>query len=382
MTMAPSSSWMAQRQAHFKYGTTHSCLPHQRAVLPKVQLSTLQATINSTSKMWILDGAFAEELVRVHGKAITNTPLWSASCITTDPSAIQTVHASYLAAGADIFLTSTYQAAPGNLSATYKIDRAAAESILRQGVQLALDVRDKSAVPGKQVALSLGSFGATLADGSEFTGAFAKTTTRAELAAFHADRLRAFGAEILGKVDWLAFETVPTLVEVHAILDALRDARAEGLPVAPAWISVSARNDAETGAGDAIETVARAIADAKFGTVSSLPPFNGKPFPSVILGINCTPPEYLTGLLRKIHAAQPNVPVVVYPNIGEEWDGAKRCWIEGSGWTDDEYARIAKEEWTPLGVVGVGGCCRTTPSTIRALRRAFGGEASDKAAAS
>ncbi|KAI9179566.1 AdoMet-homocysteine methyltransferase [Blastocladiella emersonii ATCC 22665] len=318
--------------------------------------------------MLILDGAFGEELRRAHGlENIAADPLWGAGCIETHPATIQAVHTSYLAAGADVILTGTYQAAQDNLAQHLHLAPDAAAALMRRGIQHAVDARDAyvAAHPSSrkppQIALSLGSYGAILADGSEFTGAFlANGADRATLADFHLRRLRAYSAEGLAKVDWLAFETLPTRVELGAVLDAVTVLRAEVPSLPRIWVSVTCRDGATTGAGDAIEDVARDVLASP---------------EDLVLGINCTPPEYVTSLLTRVHAtaeaAGRALPTVVYPNRGEKWDTTTRTWVEGSGLSDAAFAELARREWAPLGLIGVGGCCRTTPGTVAALRATF-----------
>ena len=72
--------------------------------------------------------------------------------------------------------------------------------------------------------------------------------------------------------------------------------------------------------------------------------------------------------------------IVFYPNSGEKWDGEK--WVEGTGCTcPDEFADTIfscisqiytlcrqHDDNTKMIPIIVGGCCRTTPETIRAIR--------------
>ena len=68
----------------------------------------------------------------------------------------------------------------------------------------------------------------------------------------------------------------------------------------------------------------------------------------------------------------PLLPFIVYANKGEQYDPDQKEWIAGTAASDQEYVEHAKR-W--VGVEGggrvkiVGGCCRTTPSTITALRQ-------------
>ncbi|KAF3619451.1 Homocysteine S-methyltransferase 2 [Capsicum annuum] len=131
----------------------------------------------------VIDGGFATELER-HG-ADLNDPLWSAKCLFTDPHLVRAVHLDYLEAGADIILSSSYQATIQGFKAKgYSVEES--ESLLKRSVEIACEARDvyynrcresssDHSTDGKilkqrpiLVAASVGSYGAYLADGSEY----------------------------------------------------------------------------------------------------------------------------------------------------------------------------------------------------------------------
>jgi S-methylmethionine-dependent homocysteine/selenocysteine methylase len=79
------------------------------------------------------------------------------------------------------------------------------------------------------------------------------------------------------------------------------------------------------------------------------------------IGINCTKPEHVGGLVARIRAAEPDLPIVVYPNAGRVWDGAASVWL-GDG--TDLLPRPAVTGWFASGVSLVGGCCGLGPAAI------------------
>jgi len=87
----------------------------------------------------------------------------------------------------------------------------------------------------------------------------------------------------------------------------------------------------------------------------------------VAVGFTCVAPALVDHLLA---AAAPvtDKPLVVYPNSGEQWDGERRHWIPGAGPFD---LGAAAPRWLERGARLIGGCCRTTPETIRAIRTAL-----------
>ena len=82
------------------------------------------------------------------------------------------------------------------------------------------------------------------------------------------------------------------------------------------------------------------------------------------VGVNCTAPQHIESLVE-IAALRTAKPIVVYPNSGECYDAAAMCWHGGAAATT--LAKHARE-WHRLGARLIGGCCRTTPAEIRALR--------------
>merc|ERR1712129_232107 len=90
------------------------------------------------------------------------------------------------------------------------------------------------------------------------------------------------------------------------------------------------------------------------------------------IGFNCTHPIYIDGLLRlaKQCMAKNNIEfiLIVYANSGEEWDAVNKKWNENTTMTDEQYAEYAVN-WYKSGANIIGGCCRTTPDTIKTLKQ-------------
>jgi len=83
------------------------------------------------------------------------------------------------------------------------------------------------------IAGSVGSYGATLHDGSEYTGSFINSISREDLKEFHRDRIEAL---LDAGVDLLAMETIPVLGEALVLLDLISE-----YPHAKAWLSFQCR---------------------------------------------------------------------------------------------------------------------------------------------
>jgi len=295
----------------------------------------------------ILDGGLATEL-EARGHRLDDE-LWSARLIVDDPEAIRRMHLDYLEAGADCVTSASYQASLQGFRRR-GMTEAAAIGMLRRAVELALEARDSfwgepRNPPGRVrplVAASVGPYGAFLADGSEYTGAY--DLDEEGLFAFHHRRF-----EILAGAgaDLLACETIPSLPEARALARLL-----EAFPTTWAWMSFSCRDGARISDGSDFAEVVAGL----------------DPIPNLVaVGVNCTAPEHLAELIGRARAAT-NKPIVVYPNSGERWDAGARRWLPAAEpfvWTS------AVRGWVRRGARLVGGCCRVGPASIASIRRSL-----------
>lgn len=290
---------------------------------------------------WPLDGGLASEL-ESRGHDLSDD-LWSARLLRDDPAAIRAVHAAYFAAGARVAISASYQASRRGFAGV-GLDARAADRLLVRSVELAREARDAAlgaGTPGPLlVAASVGPYGAVLADGAEYRGRYG--VPHADLVAFHRERLDVLAG---AGPDLLAVETIPDAAEVAALVEVLADH-----PGLPAWVSLSCASALRTWAGDRVEDAARIAAAAP--TVRAV-------------GVNCTAPAHVAGLLRRIRAAT-GVALVAYPNAGRVWDGAARCWTgEGAA----ELPTSAVRDWVGAGAMLVGGCCGLGPTAVAGLER-------------
>ncbi|NIH83251.1 homocysteine S-methyltransferase [Amycolatopsis granulosa] len=282
----------------------------------------------------VLDGGLATEL-EARGHDLSDA-LWSARLLADDPDAIVAAHRAFFRAGARVATTASYQASVAGF-AEAGIARDEAVRLLGLSVELAREARVRG---DELVAASIGPYGATLADGSEYRGRYGLSV--GELAAFHRPR-----AEILAAAgpDLLACETVPDVDEAEAMLLAI-----EGLGV-PAWLSYTIIGES-TRAGQPL-TEAFAVARGNDQIVA--------------VGVNCCDPRDVA-VAAEIAGAASGKPVIVYPNSGESWDSRGRRWTGGS-----RFAPELVRDWLAAGAGYVGGCCRVGPAEIAALTAVVSG---------
>lgn len=291
----------------------------------------------------VVDGGLSTQLTALGQD--TSGLLWTGRVLLENPSAVTRAHADYVEAGADVVITASYQLSRwGFEQAGLTADEA--EEALRASTRAA---REAVAGTGVRVAASVGPYGAVLHDGSEYRGRYGRT--HAELVSFHRERLDVLATT---EPDLLAVETIPDVVEAIALLEVLADH-----PDLGAWMTFSAADDRTTCAGQPIE---EAVAVA----VSS---------PSVIgVGINCTDPAHVPGLVARMRAAT-DLPIVVYPNLGGEWHADDGLW-HGVDGPLSGFPAADVDAWRAAGATAIGGCCGTDARAISAVAQQLAASAS------
>lgn len=286
----------------------------------------------------VLDGGLSTQLT-AQGADISGS-LWTGRALLERPEQVRDAHAAFVAAGADVVITASYQLSRSGFERV-GLTAADADQALTVGTRIAREA--VASVPGAPtlVAASVGPFGATLHDGSEYRGRYG--VSREELARFHRERLAVLVAT---EPDLLAVETIPDVDEAMALADALAD-----IPDVPAWLSFSAVDGGHTCAGQPIEDAVAVAAS----------------IPSVVaVGINCTDPRFVAELVARMRAVG-DLPVVVYPNAGGAWDAATERWTGAYAEPDVAFPDAVVGTWRSAGAVAVGGCCGTDARTVAAL---------------
>jgi homocysteine S-methyltransferase len=294
----------------------------------------------------ILDGALATELER-RGHDL-NHALWSARLLFEEPEAIREVHLAYLRAGVDCIGSAGYQGSPAGFRKAGMSEEKARELYL-DSIRIAVRAREdfalESGSPPALVAASIGPYGAFLADGSEYRGEY--SVSEDELERFHREQVELIQLAVDegSAPDLIAFETIPSLDEAMLLARIL-----ESMPVLPAWISFSCADEASTCEGQPIEDCGRALEGCAA---------------VVAIGINCTAPGHMPGLLEKLAGAS-SKPILAYPNSGECYDARTRSWSGQNVFGEPEEAAA---RWVAAGASLIGGCCRTTPEDMGRLVR-------------
>jgi homocysteine S-methyltransferase len=274
----------------------------------------------------LIDGGTGTELRR-RGMTL-DVAIWSALASLRHYELLRTIHADYIAAGADIVTTNTFATTRFVLDAAGRGAQFAA--INARAVAAAREARDAS---GRDIAIA---------------GSISCLPPRFDPHAYPDERTEAAGylelAETLAEagVDLLMLEMMQETR--HAPL-ACAAARAVGLPY---WLGVSCR----VGAGDALVGFDYPFVPLAACLDALLP------FAPAAVAVMHSPLPAVVPALAAIRTRWQG-PLGAYPEIGDGGNAAAMSLVELAG-----HAR----GWLAAGAAIVGGCCGTTPEHIRALR--------------
>jgi 5-methyltetrahydrofolate--homocysteine methyltransferase len=245
---------------------------------------------------------------------------------------VQSVHRSYLVAGADLLTTNTFPGTTLALAA-HGLEGRAAE-LNRAGARLAREVAGERAF----VLGDIGPFGGLLEPYGDTTPDVARHAFRAQAAAL-----------LEGGADAILVETMSDPAEAALAIEA---ARVEGAGYvlatftfqhAPGGFRTMMGSDVATALGAALEAGADAVG-ANCGTDLSLADY--------------------AQLAAELVASAQGRPVIVQPNAGSPVLERGRV-VYG---TSEAAFADAASRFLAAGVRIVGGCCGTTPAHIAAIR--------------
>jgi len=281
----------------------------------------------------VIDGGLSTAL-ELLGADISG-PLWTAQTVIEDPALLERAHRSFVEAGANIIATASYQCGTKQFE-SIGLSAKEARDALASTTTIA-----RRAVEGTSVAVaaSVGPFGASLANGSEYNGRYGVEWRVVE--DYHREKLAIL---VDSGADLIAIETIPLADEALLIAEIL-----EELGAPPAWFSFGFADETQTFGLDAVDKAVLSIAG-----YADL----------VAIGMNCTHPRYVDSLLASMSELVSGIPLIVYPNHGREWDAVARCWI------GDSMSISAVETvklWVDLGARLIGGCCGIGPEDIAHL---------------
>jgi homocysteine S-methyltransferase len=251
----------------------------------------------------------------------------------SDPESVREVHDDYVAAGARILTTNTWDANRVKLAAHEWADSL--ERINREGARLA---REAAAGEAVFVAGSLGPLGALVKP----YGSLQLTQVRE----IFEEQARAL---LEGGVDLILLETFGSLLEAAEAVRAVRGLSSAIPVVAEMTFLADGRTAFGEAASHALATLAMAGADA--------------------VGMNCTlGPQETHDIFAKLPSSI-SVPLAVMPNAGyPSVVHGRNVYL-----SSPDYLREYASAFVEAGAAIVGGCCGTTPEHVRAMARAVAG---------
>lgn len=247
-----------------------------------------------------------------------------------EPQTVQRIHQLYMAAGADVAITNTFQ--------------ASAPALERDDILPSMEEVNRAAVDNARAAQMpyvLGSIGAC---GLEWF----KEGTPEYRAAKDAYRNQAY-ALLRAGVDALLLETFTSIRDLQPALDGAADV-ADGMPVMVSF----AIDDAGNLLGDGLNIEGAVLYAEKHGAAS--------------VGVNCCSIAAATAALpRMLESAR--TPVTIRPNAGlpQEENGT---YIYSE--KPEAFAQ-ACAAWAKQGAKLVGSCCGATPATTAEMADALQG---------
>lgn len=250
-----------------------------------------------------------------------------------DPDLVTSIHAEYIAAGAEIVMTNTFGANRFRL-AEHGLGEQVAE-INQRGVELARAAAQGASRP-VWVAGDIGPLGVRLAP-------FGRVQPEEARAAFEEQ----IAGLLLGKPDLLLIETMTDLYEAREAVQA-----AKALSELSVLASMTFTRDDRTLLGDTPSKVATKLHEAG----------------ADIIGINCSGgPAQLLRILKQMKEAVPSAKFSVMPNAGWPEQAAGRILYPAG----PEYFGQYAQAFARAGASIVGGCCGSTPAHIAAMRTAL-----------
>jgi len=261
----------------------------------------------------------------------------------TQPEIVESIHAAYFEAGADLVETNTFNAQSISM-ADYGMAHLVKE-INRAGAELARNAADAASTPDRPrfVAGAIGPTNRTLSLSPDVNRPGYRATTFEELVSAYKEQAEAL---LEGGVDALLVETVFDTLNAKAALYAVEEAFAATGQTVPILVSGTI-TDASG------RTLSGQTTEAFLISLSHLPLLS--------IGLNCAlGAKDLRPYLQTLAAEAPFL-VSAYPNAG--LPNA----LGGYDETPEQMAD-AVEEYLQLGLVNIlGGCCGTTPEHIRAF---------------
>lgn len=335
---------------------------------------SLHDRILKESRPILLDGGTGAELEK-RGVDV-NHKLWSGIALINEPATLEKLHYDYYSSGSNAILTATYQLCDADLK-DIGLD---AESVYSKAIEVtkkakdAINKKDNGTKP-RYIIGSVGPYGASLADGSEYTGKYLPDVDEKLLAEFHYGRLKHL--LLSDDIDMIGFETFPNFIEIKAVLNQFKKIIEENeLINKSCYMSLSINDDINLVDGTLLSDIIKFLVDWKRENCTENIKLS-------CVGSNCCKLSESSKIVEKISGLlssenTDDLKIVMYPNSGEVYDGITKEWHGASDKKDGSHDLSLVENvdlWLNTDKVGIlGGCCRTGPCDILEINKALNGK--------
>lgn len=261
----------------------------------------------------------------------------------TRPEAIKQIHATYLAAGADLIETNTFGGSSIVL-AEYDIPELLYDISYAAG-KIAREAADEASTSDRP-RFAVGAIG---------PGTKLVTLGQTTFEELRSSYRTAFIAMLEAGVDALLLETLQDLLMTKATIVAAHEAMAESETEVPLFVSVT------------MEQTGTMLLGTELGAALNMI----ECFPRIrAFGINCaTGPVEMTTHVRFL-GQNSTRPISVLPNAGlPVMEGGRAVYKLGPDELADHHEHFVRD----LGAAMVGGCCGTTPAHIEAVSARLAG---------
>ncbi len=268
--------------------------------------------------------------------------------VLTQPEVIRKIHGQYIAAGADVIETNTFNATRIS-QADYETEEFVAE-INIAAVRVAREAVEAS---GRRVYIAgaIGPLSKTLSISRDVNDPGARDVTFEQVSAAYREQIEAL---LEGGVDLLMVETIFDTLNAKAALFAIATLYDEGARQVPVMVSGTITDlSGRTLTGQTVSAFLTSVSH----------------FPLLSVGLNCAlGPKEMRPYIEELSGICPFY-LSAYPNAGLPDP------LSPTGFPETpESLALHLREWTEQGWLNiVGGCCGTTPAHIRAIAQAVEG---------
>ena len=288
-----------------------------------------ESLMNLDNSIFIIDGAIGTELDRAG--VDVGMPLWSANAILEAPEILKQVHIAYLEAGAQAIITNTFRTHERSLAKAGMGERA--EELTHKAVEIAQTARD-------EVNTDAQVFGSVAPLEDCYSP---ELVPNPEMCQQEHGQMIQYLLE--AGVDLVLIETMCSASE---IVTATTEAKMR----TKKW------------------AVSFCLKQTKIGQL-----LDGTPLSDIVpnlnfasfIGINCFPADKLTPQIKYLRKhLLTNMPIAAYGNVGYADD--EGGWVNTDAVDPERFTAYAMD-WVNAGANIIGGCCGTTPDTIRAISK-------------